>query len=74
MPGEVAEAGHVDSTDVLDKYPCKDSFNLDLWSERRWSRARRGGCHQHYGAGQERIGLHDDAVPGPVLFVPHSLG
>ena len=74
MPGEVPEAGHVDSTDVFDKYPGQDPFYLDLRSERSRSRTRRGGRHQHYGAGQQGIGLHDDPVPWPVLFVPHSLG
>jgi len=73
MPGEVPEARNVDSTDVFDKHPGQDPFYLDLWSERRWSRTRRRGCHQYYGAGQEWIGLHDDPVPGSVLFVPHSL-
>lgn len=74
VPGEVPEAGHVHSTDVFDEYPCQDPFYLDLWSEGSRSRTCRGVRHQHYGAGQEGIGLHDDPVPGSVLFVPDSLG
>jgi hypothetical protein len=69
MTDEVAHAGHVDGSQLLNQDSGWLGVHFDLGPKGRWSCAPRGRSDDHYRTGKELIRLKHDTEPSPLLLV-----
>jgi hypothetical protein len=74
MAGEVTESLKVHGTDMLDEDAGGGAVDVDLGSEGCWFGAGGCGCHQHDRSSEEGVGLNDNAVARPSLFMADLFG
>jgi hypothetical protein len=68
--GGLPESLWIDHRRLLDQDPCFSIIDSDRGPEARGQRALRDRCDERCAQAEKLLGLNDDGVAGPTLFVP----
>ena len=69
MANQIAKPTDVDGSHLFDEHPGERSVDLDFGTEGRRSSVCRRGSNEDDRPGEERLGLHNNTEPLPLLFV-----